>query len=255
VDQVNDPHCTGCFSRQSGRHCCDLRFGPKTTSRQEFISICFSATSSLLASGSAYGAAIYLLRSDNPRLKWSAVALFGITAMQWAEGLLWLDGPTPHGLLNQLLTIWIIPLALLAQAWGPLLGSAYDLPIRGRQREFFLLLIVGLTMVVAARFIYQPTHTQVTPQGHLNWWSRENPPIFSAWAYGLWAVVIGMPFLLWWRPIWQSLLIVSWGWMCALASFVFTDSAASHWCFFITFYAAFVVIYSFTASDVRRVPL
>jgi hypothetical protein len=61
--------------------------------------------------------------------------------------------------------------------------------------------------------------------------------------------VIGAPFLLWRRPFWQSLLIVSWGWFWATLSFLLTDSAASHWCFFVTFYAAFVLIYSFIASD------
>ena len=110
----------------------------------ETIPICFDATSSLVASGSAYGAAIYLLRRDSPRLKWGGIALMGITAMQWVEGLLWLDGPTPHGALNQLLTVWLIPLALLAQAWGPLFGSTFDRPVRGRRLPFFLLLIVGL---------------------------------------------------------------------------------------------------------------
>jgi hypothetical protein len=84
----------------------------------EAIPICFDATSSLLASSGAYGAAVYLLRRENRRLKWGAIALMGITAMQWVEGLLWLDGPTPHGALNHLLTIVLIPLALLAQAWG-----------------------------------------------------------------------------------------------------------------------------------------
>jgi len=106
----------------------------------------------------------------------------GITAMQWVEGLLWLDGPMPHGLTNQLLTVGLIPLALLAQAWGPLLGSTFDLPVRRRRLPFFLLLIVGLTTVVLARAIHQPTYTQVTPQGHLNWWSPRNPPVFVPWA-------------------------------------------------------------------------
>ena len=59
------------------------------------------------------GAAIYLLRRDNPRIKWGAIALMGIAAMQWVEGILWLDGPTPHGSLNQFLTVGLIPLALL----------------------------------------------------------------------------------------------------------------------------------------------
>src|SRR6187399_1798880 len=145
--------------------------------------MCFNATSSLLAAGCAYGVSFYLLRRDHPRLRWGAIALMGITAMQWVEGLLWLDGPTPHGVVNQLLTVGLIPLALLAQAWGPLFGSTFELPVRGRRLPFFLLLTVGLTIVVTARLVYQPIFTQLTPQGHLNWWSPRNPPVFSAWAY------------------------------------------------------------------------
>ena len=91
-------------------------------------------------------------------------------------------------------------MALLVQPWGPLLGSTFDRPVRGRRVPFFLLLVGGLTIVVAARAIYQPTYTQVTPEGHLNWWS----PLQSAgvFAVGVWTVggVIGAPFLLWWRP-------------------------------------------------------
>lgn len=191
----------------------------------------------------------YLLRSNNPRLRWGAVALMGITAMQWVEGFLWLDGPTPHGVVNQLLTVGLIPLALLAQAWGPLLGSAFDQPVRPRRWSFFALLILGLTIVTVARGLYQPTYTQVTPEGHLNWWSPANPPVFAPWAYALWGVVIGAPFLLWWRPFWQALLIVSWGWLWATMSFLLTDSAASHWCFFVSFYAAFVLVYAVMVRD------
>ena len=176
----------------------------------------------------------------------------GITAMQWVEGMLWLDGPLPHGTVNQLITIGLIPLALLAEAWGPLFGSTFVVPIRRRRIAFFVLLVVGLTMVVVARVIYQPTYTQVTPQGHLNWWSAINPPEFWPWAYGFWAVVIGAPFLLWWRPFWQSLLIVSWGWFWATVSYLFTDSAASYWCFFVSFYALFILIYALMYRDASR---
>ena len=173
----------------------------------------------------------------------------GITAMQWVEGALWLDGPTPSSCGNQLLTIVLIPLALLAQAWGPLLGSLFVLPVQRRRLLFVLLLLLGLCIVVWARAVYQPTYTQVTPQGHLNWWSPRNPPVFSPWAYGLWAAVIGAPFLLWWRPFWQSVLIVSWGWGWATLSYLTTDSAASHWCFFVSFYAAFVLVYALWVKD------
>jgi len=211
--------------------------------------MCFNATSSLVGGCCAYGVAAYLLRRDNPRLKWGAVALMGITAMQWTEAVLWLDGPKPHGIVNQLVTIGLIPLALLAQAWGPLFGSTFDRPVRERRVPFYFLLILGLALVVVGRAVYQPTHTQITPEGHLNWYSPQNPPVFVAWAYGLWAVVIGVPFLLWWRPFWQSIAIVFWGWLWAIIAFLISDSAASYWCFFVTFYAAFVLVYSFMVSD------
>src|SRR6187549_2638649 len=116
-------------------------------------SICFNASSSLLASGCAYGVAAYLLRRDNPRLKWGAVALMGITAMQWVEGFLWLDGPSAHGAVNQLLTVALIPLALLAQVWGPLFGSVFELPVRPRKWLFLAVLIAGLVIVISARVI------------------------------------------------------------------------------------------------------
>ena len=214
--------------------------------------MCFNATSSLAGGCCAYGVAAYLLRRDNPRLKWGAVALMGITAMQWTEAVLWLEGPKPHGIVNQLVTIGLIPLALLAQAWCPLFGSAFDRPVRERRVPFYFLLILGLVFVVVVPSVYQPTHTQITPEGHLNWYSPQNPPVFVAWAYGLWAVVIGAPFLLWWRPFWQSIAIVSWGWLWAIIAFLISDSAASYWCFFVTFYAAFVLVYSFMASDEPR---
>jgi hypothetical protein len=190
-----------------------------------------------------------VLRRDSPRLKWCGIALLGITAMQWAEGFLWLDGPRPGGALNHWLTVALIPMALLSQAWGPLLGSLWAVPLRGRRLPFFVLLAAGLAMVVAARVIYHPAETQVTPQGHLNWWSAGNPPVYVPWAYALWAAVIGAPFLLWWRPLWQAGLIVSWGWLCALASYFVADNPASYWCFFITYYTAFTLLLAFTEKD------
>lgn len=172
--------------------------------------------------------------------------------MQWAEGALWLDGPTPQGTTNRLLTVAVVPLALLAQAWGPLLGSAFERPVRDRRLAFLLLLFAGLTMVVGARLINQPVHTQITPQGHLNWWSPQNPPVYSPWTYGLWAALIGSPFLLWWRPFRESLLIVSWGWLCAVLSFNISDNPASNWCFYVSFYALFTLIYALTRRAARR---
>jgi hypothetical protein len=213
------------------------------------ITICFDAPSSLISFGFVYIIAFYFLRKNDPHLKWGAVALMGITAMQLVEGLLWLDGPTPYGMFNKFATVVLIPLALLTQPWGPLFGSLFVVPLRQRRTKFFLLLTLGLVMVIITHFTNNPIYTQVTPQGHLNWFSQCNPPVFSPWSYGLWALVIGAPFLLWWRPFWQSLLIVSWGWVWAVIAFIFTDSAASFWCFFVSFYALFVLIYSFRDKD------
>ena len=55
--------------------------------------MCFSASSSLVAGGFSYGVAYNLHRRNQPRFKWAAVALMGITAMQWVEGMLWLGDP------------------------------------------------------------------------------------------------------------------------------------------------------------------
>lgn len=206
--------------------------------------MCFSAPSSLVAGGCSYGVAVYLHRQDHPRFKWAAVALMGITAMQWVEGLLWLSDPRICGMINMLLTMGLIPVALLAQAWGPLLGSLYEHRFRPRKFPFLLLLLAGLAFVVAVRLFYWPVYTQVTPQGYLNWWAPRNPPVYELWVYSLWAGIIGLPFLLWWRPFWQSLVIVSWGWLWATLSYLYTDNAASNWCFFVSFYSLFLFVYA-----------
>jgi hypothetical protein len=211
--------------------------------------MCFNATSSLVAGAASYGVALYLHGRRNPRLKWAAVGLMGITAMQWAEGFIWLGNPRICGMINLLLTVGLIPLALLAQAWGPLLGSVYLIPVRKRRTSFYLLLLAGLAFVLICRFFYWTWYTQVTPQGYLNWWSPQNPPMYQGWAYSLWALIIGLPFLLWWRPFWQALLIVSWGWLWALLSFLFTDNAASNWCFFVSFYSIFLLVYALLIPD------
>src|SRR4029078_4899758 len=115
-----------------------------------------------LAGGFSSGVPAFLLPRRQPRLKFAAVALMGITAMQWVEGALWLDGPMPHGAVNQLRTIWLIAMAFLAQAWGPLFGSTFVLPVRNRRVPFYLLLMLGLTFVVTVRVGQQTTHMQVT---------------------------------------------------------------------------------------------
>lgn len=217
--------------------------------------MCFSATASLVAGGCSYGVAAYLHRRNHPKLKWSAIALMGITAMQWVEGFLWLGNPRICGIINMLLTVGLIPLALLTQAWGPLFGSLYEKPLKNRRLVFYLLMVLGLFLVALGRFYYQPIYTQVTPQGYLNWWSPQNPPLYEPWAYSLWALVIGLPFLIWWRPFWQSLLMVSWGWLWAALSYIFTDNAASNWCFFVSFYSLFLVAYAFMIPDLPAEPI
>jgi len=65
----------------------------------------------------------------------------------------------------------------------------------------------------------------------------------------LWALIIGLRFLLWWRPFWQSVVIVFWGWLWATLSYLFTDNAASNWCFFVSFYALFLLAYALMIPD------
>ena len=131
--------------------------------------------------------------------KWGTVALMGITMMQWVEGLLWLDGPLPHGTVNKILTIALIPVALVAQAWGPLLGSAWAIPISKRKYTFYGLMTIRLALRGGFTCDLSPIHdadhtTGVSPIGGL-------PKILQTSQFGLMerALVIRMPFLIWWK--------------------------------------------------------
>ncbi len=44
------------------------------------------------------------------------------------------------------------------------------------------------------------------------------------------------------------------GLVVGTVSFIFTDNAASHWCFFVSFYAASILVYSFMVRDEPRLP-
>jgi hypothetical protein len=213
------------------------------------ITICINAPSSFIALVFSYGIAFYLLRRKHPKLKWAAIAIMGITAMQLIEGLLWLDGPNPNSTFNKILTVGFIPLVLLTQAWGPLFGSLFVVPFKKRRAMFFLLLIYAVVHVVVNRIINNPIYTQVTPQGFLNWYSAVNPPQISPWIYMLWGLTIGAPFLLWYRPLRQALMIVGWGLFLGVIAFVLTDSPASFWCFFVFSYALFVLVWSRSLKD------
>ena len=88
--------------------------------------MCFNATTSLIAGTCSYGVAAYLHRRNQPKLKWAAVALTGITAMQWVEGFIWLGDPRICGIVNMLLTIG-------TDSGGPFdagLGSSFWLDLR-----------------------------------------------------------------------------------------------------------------------------
>ncbi|MCH2115273.1 MAG: hypothetical protein MK171_10235 [Pirellulales bacterium] len=50
--------------------------------------------------------------------------------MQWIEVLLWLDASPSSRNDEPLLTICLIPLALLAEVWDPLSGSTFVLSMR-----------------------------------------------------------------------------------------------------------------------------
>ena len=96
LDGHLDVRC-GCLFPPCQRLCClvcSLRQLRIPLLFRKAFAICFDATSSLVAGSCSYGVAAYLLRRDNPRLRFAAVGLAGITAMQWVEGALWLDGMT-----------------------------------------------------------------------------------------------------------------------------------------------------------------
>ena len=220
--------------------------------------MCFSIEASLAAAAVGYTTAMLLWIRGTPRAGWLAVSLAGWCSMQLAEAALWTTSPSSASDgdasscsdLNRALSVSAIPLALSLQVWGPCLGGALVVsqeadrtaaaPFAGRRRLVLALLALGGTAPLLTYSMNAVRHgpwcTVLTEQRHLQWAYRGASVGKAQWlTTGLaWCMLITTPFLLYWRPLWQALVLTATGAAFMLFALAVTDSPASNWCLYVS---------------------
>ena len=190
-------------------------------------------------------AIIYLFSSGIPHYKWLGVTLIGWCGMQFAEMLLWLTNPMQGCTsMNTLITLTMVPAALVMQPLGSLFGSLYVIPW-SESSPFRKLFIVGFTvamlLLVGFGQFYNPDKlcTTVSPNGHLYWSTRTfttHMKLDDMILYYTWAFLVIVPFLLFWNKNSISIVLLS---SALLLGFfygdLYTDSRASIWCYYTSY--------------------
>ena len=91
--------------------------------------MCYSVESSAKTTLYSLISIIVLLTSGVPHFQWLGVILIGWCGMQFDELLLWLTNPRKGcSAANKLITTTLIPLVLILQPLGSVLGSFFVKP-------------------------------------------------------------------------------------------------------------------------------
>lgn len=222
--------------------------------------MCYSVESSAKTTLYSLTAIIILLKSGVPHFQWIGISLIGWCGMQFAEFLLWLTDPRKGcTTANKIITLTLIPLVLILQPLGCILGSFFVKPWKecSQNRKLF---IVVYSAIVITCLLYsffrkiESTCTIVTNNGHLNWWLNHDK--FSYMLYFMLAVTISLPLLLLWDVSYKLLFILAifpfYGYNYGLT----TDSAASIWCYYTSFTSIFSLIayglYKFNVYNILK---
>lgn len=204
--------------------------------------MCFSVESSFKTTSLSLFAIVYLLTSKIPHFQWIGIGLIGWCGMQFAELLLWLTEPRKGCTLwNKIITMTLIPLVLMAQPLGFLLGSLFVTPW-GKSSDMRKKILVSYSLIifllVSYCFYYKPSKicTTVTESGHLYWSTSDySYSAVDITIYFMWAVLIVLPFILFWDKSYTIILclilIPTYGILTGLK----TDSRASIWCHYTSY--------------------
>ena len=201
--------------------------------------MCYSVESSAKTTIISLTAIIILLKSNVPHFQWLGVILIGWCGMQFDELLLWLTKPRKGcTTANKIITGTLIPLVLILQPLGSVLGSFFVKPWNQceQNRKLFILLYSAI-IIVSMLYLFFKNNinlcTTVTPKGHLNWWSETHG--FSPLLYLLWGFAIVIPLIILWDMSYKIIFIIAamplFGYHYGLT----TDSNASIWCYYTSF--------------------
>ena len=204
--------------------------------------MCYSVESSLKTTSISLFAIIYLLTSNIPHFQWLGITLIGWCGMQFAELLLWLTDPRKGCTMwNKILTMTLIPLALMLQPLGTLFGSLYVIPWNKSsdlRKNFIIFYSLFVILSVSYTHFYKPEKicTTVSEQGHLYWSTLiENNSTVVITQYFLWVFIILLPLFLFWNKnyflILLIILIPTFGFITGLR----TDSRSSIWCHYTSY--------------------
>ena len=165
--------------------------------------------------------------------------------MQFAEMLLWSDSPDSGcSDYNKLITLTLIPLALMLQPLGSVLGSLYVFTWAKSSdfRKMFIVLFSALIVSGVAIAQYYKPHslcTIVTPGGHLYWHTadyKNEDSVINKTFYFAWALIIVLPLLLFWNKsfalIAALIFIPTIGFWDGLLR---TDARGSIWCYYTSY--------------------
>ena len=199
--------------------------------------MCYSVESSAKTSLYSLIAIVLLFSSNIPHFKWLAMILVGWCGMQFAELLLWLTNPRKScTTMNKVLTLTLIPIILILQPLGSVLGSLFVKPWSkcDKNRKLFIAGFSIFSILAVLIYFYgNPTRycTTVTPQGHLDW-SISTYRQTKSIAYFLFAIIICLPLFILWDMSYKLIIAI-----CILPAFGFyygltTDSKASIWCYY-----------------------
>ena len=207
--------------------------------------MCYSVESSLHTTLLSFAAIVYLMSSQIPHYQWLGVTLIGWCLMQFAELLLWLTKPQETCTdYNKLITLTLIPIILMLQPLGSLIGSLYVIPWSKSSdfRKYFLVLFpIFIVLCVSYCQYYNPyTYcTTVTPKGHLYWFTsdyKQTNTITNILLYVVFSILILLPLTLFWNKSSTIILLL----VCIpLIGFwhglLHTDSRGSIWCYYTSY--------------------
>jgi hypothetical protein len=202
--------------------------------------MCYSVESSLKTTAISFFSILYLLTSNIPYFKWLGVSLIGWCGMQFDELLLWLTNPRKSCTKwNEIITMTLIPLTLLAQVLCPLWGSLCVFPWNkmSNLRKNFMIVLTFISIAIVYFFhFYKPdrTCTIVTKLGHLNWCTNKYIRESNLLPY-VWFLLITIPFLLFWKKSFLLLLLLSILPAIGIQIGKYTDAQGSVWCFYTSY--------------------
>jgi hypothetical protein len=187
------------------------------------------------------------LSSRIPHFQWIGVGLIGWCGMQFAELLLWLTDPRKGCTLwNKIITMTLVPIFLILQPLGFLLGSLFVIPwdkSSDMRKKFLILFSLFIILVISYKFWYKPasTCTTVTESGHLFWLLTKKSYgwILTKYTdiiiYFIHFFLIILPLLMFWDKKYTIIVLIS---IIPLFAFIYglrTDSRGSIWCYYTSF--------------------